>query len=257
MTGPDGLADGGELSLRISELSRRTGVPVATIKFYLREKLLPPGHPTGRNQARYGDEHLRRLFLIRTFTSFGELDLATVRSLLAIMGDTRVPLAELYTAAARRSGRPEPDPDDEAFTKARADACRLAETQGWAVDADAAAFRHFTQVLVALRQLECAWDVSYFEPFAQAADRLADHELSLLDEYDEGADPIRLRAASIARALLFEVALSALRRMALQDRLSARAAVAPLTAVSRSRNSNSDGNLMVRPRSPVARILPA
>lgn len=29
--------------MRIGELSRRTGVPVPTIKYYVREGLLPPG----------------------------------------------------------------------------------------------------------------------------------------------------------------------------------------------------------------------
>src|SRR5256886_17599843 len=47
-------------SVRISDLSRQTGVPTATIKFYLREHLLPPGAMTARNQADYGSEHLRR-----------------------------------------------------------------------------------------------------------------------------------------------------------------------------------------------------
>src|SRR2546429_1914232 len=48
-------------SVRISDLSRQTGVPTATIKFYLREHLLPPGAMTARNQADYGSEHLRRV----------------------------------------------------------------------------------------------------------------------------------------------------------------------------------------------------
>src|SRR6266540_3706180 len=37
--------------MRISDLGRKSGVPIATIKFYLRERLLPQGKPTGRNQA--------------------------------------------------------------------------------------------------------------------------------------------------------------------------------------------------------------
>src|SRR2546430_15817976 len=49
-------------SVRISDLSRQTGVPTATIKFYLREHLLPPGAMTARNQADYGSGHLRRVW---------------------------------------------------------------------------------------------------------------------------------------------------------------------------------------------------
>ncbi|HOZ59840.1 MAG TPA: MerR family transcriptional regulator, partial [Nakamurella multipartita] len=39
--------------VRISELSRASGVPTATIKYYLREKLLHEGVLTSATQARY------------------------------------------------------------------------------------------------------------------------------------------------------------------------------------------------------------
>src|ERR1700716_801088 len=45
--------------MRMAELSAESGVPVATIKYYLREGLLPPGERTSRNQARYDDVHVR------------------------------------------------------------------------------------------------------------------------------------------------------------------------------------------------------
>ena len=47
--------------MRIAELSRRSGVSVPTIKYYLREGLLAAGERTGPNQARYDEAHLRRL----------------------------------------------------------------------------------------------------------------------------------------------------------------------------------------------------
>ena len=37
--------------MRISELARRSGLPVATVKYYLREGLLPAGEPTAATQA--------------------------------------------------------------------------------------------------------------------------------------------------------------------------------------------------------------
>ena len=51
--------------MRISELSSQTGVPVATIKFYLREKLLQEGIRTSATQAQYNESHVARLRLIR------------------------------------------------------------------------------------------------------------------------------------------------------------------------------------------------
>ena len=39
--------------MRIAELSQKTGVPVPTIKYYLREGLLPEPVKTSRNMAYY------------------------------------------------------------------------------------------------------------------------------------------------------------------------------------------------------------
>ena len=41
--------------MRISELSAQTGVPVPTIKYYLREGLLPEGERSAPTQAAYGE----------------------------------------------------------------------------------------------------------------------------------------------------------------------------------------------------------
>jgi DNA-binding transcriptional MerR regulator len=50
--------------MKISELAEASGTAIPTIKFYIREGLLPAGESSSRTQARYSDEHLRRLDLI-------------------------------------------------------------------------------------------------------------------------------------------------------------------------------------------------
>jgi len=74
--------------MRVGELSRRSGVPVPTIKYYLREGLLPAGVLTSPNQAHYDDEHLRRLRLVRALVDVGDLSIAGVREVLVAL-DTR------------------------------------------------------------------------------------------------------------------------------------------------------------------------
>jgi len=37
--------------MRISELVERTGVPLATVKFYLRQGMLPPGEAVSATRA--------------------------------------------------------------------------------------------------------------------------------------------------------------------------------------------------------------
>lgn len=57
--------------MRISEMSATTGVSVPTIKYYLREGLLFEGVRTAATQADYGDEHVRRLRVIRALIDSG------------------------------------------------------------------------------------------------------------------------------------------------------------------------------------------
>ena len=84
--------------MRISELSGETGVPVPTIKYYLREDLLPPGTPTAPYQAEYGTEHARRLRLIRVLADIGNLPISTIRDVLGSIDDRNASMHEVWTA---------------------------------------------------------------------------------------------------------------------------------------------------------------
>jgi DNA-binding transcriptional MerR regulator len=198
--------------MRISDLSRRSGAPVATIKFYLREGLLPSGVPTGRNQAEYGDVHIRRLLLIRALTTIGQLDLSSVRLLLAAIVDEELPLPDLYEVASRAMFPVETGDGEQApeVLLARCDVDKFIDDLNWVVQPDAPARRRLAEVLAALRRLGCECGMEFFAPYAEAAERLAMQELELVPLDGAAAD----RAAAIVRTVLLEVALGALRRMA-------------------------------------------
>src|ERR1700685_860191 len=74
-------------SVLMAELSRSSGVPVATIKYYLREGLLPPGEATSATRAEYDETHLRRLQLIRDLVELGEGPGGAIRKILAVVDD--------------------------------------------------------------------------------------------------------------------------------------------------------------------------
>lgn len=86
--------------MRMSELSRITETPVPTVKYYLREGLLPPGRRTSPNQAQYDDEHVRRIRLIRALLGPGGLDVATAREVIAAI-DSDLPLPHVFGVAQR------------------------------------------------------------------------------------------------------------------------------------------------------------
>jgi DNA-binding transcriptional MerR regulator len=73
--------------MRISELSEASGVAVATIKYYLREGLLPPGQATSATRASYDETHVQRLRLVRSLVEVGGMPLARVREVLAVVDD--------------------------------------------------------------------------------------------------------------------------------------------------------------------------
>jgi DNA-binding transcriptional MerR regulator len=74
--------------LKISELAERADVPVATIRHYLREGLLPEGVKTSRNMAYYPPQLVERVRLIKRLQEQRFMPLRVIKELLdAANGD--------------------------------------------------------------------------------------------------------------------------------------------------------------------------
>src|SRR5262245_53765173 len=93
--------------MRIAELSRRAGVPIPTIKFYIREGMLPRGERTGRNQAAYSETHLERLELIGTLQQAG-LSPAVIAQALQTMDATHEDSGDFMEIAVNALAPPRP-----------------------------------------------------------------------------------------------------------------------------------------------------
>lgn len=72
--------------MRVSELVAATGVPLATIKYYLREGLLMPGAATSATRAEYTSEHVRRLGLIKALAGLG-LPIPKIKVILGLIDE--------------------------------------------------------------------------------------------------------------------------------------------------------------------------
>ena len=75
--------------MRMRELESRSGVGRETIRFYLREGLLPEPARAARNSASYSEAHVERLALIKRLQEERFLPLAVIRGL--IDGDATAP----------------------------------------------------------------------------------------------------------------------------------------------------------------------
>jgi len=86
-------------TVRISELSRTSRVPTATIKYYLRERLLHEGRLTSATQAQYDGTHVARLRLIRALLGPAGLSVVKARQVLDAVDDAEAPSNELLGIA--------------------------------------------------------------------------------------------------------------------------------------------------------------
>ncbi|MET3920313.1 MerR family transcriptional regulator [Arthrobacter sp. UYEF20] len=194
--------------MRISQLAAATGVPVATIKYYLREKLLHEGVLTSATQARYDDSHVRRLKLIRALVGTAGLSVAAARELL--LGVDNPPEAghDLLGLAHRAVTRPAPDDVD------LAPAQELLRRWGWG---EQACDRNTQAALVeALAGLSSAG----FELPSPVLDRYAQAMRDVADA-DVGSVPTDSPEAAmryvVLGTVLMEPVLLAMRRLAQQS----------------------------------------
>jgi DNA-binding transcriptional MerR regulator len=104
--------------MRISELSSQTGVPIATIKFYLREKLLPEGIRTSATQAQYDESHVARLRLIRALLGPAGLSVAAAQQVILAIEEPPESLYELLGIAAAAVAGPNVDDALQALDEA-------------------------------------------------------------------------------------------------------------------------------------------
>jgi DNA-binding transcriptional MerR regulator len=208
--------------MRVKELSRRSGVSVPTIKYYLREGLLPPGELTSPNQASYGDAHLRRLRLIRALVDLGGLTVAAVRDVLtaADAPDETVPRI-LYKAQENISAQPDL-PRDEAWEEAERRVGELVERRGWEVKPESRAWQTVVAVLVSAHQLDHGVWTRTLDAYAEACERIAAADLDYI--FGIGEMDAMLEGVVVGTAL-GDTLVTALRRLAHQSESTRRLTV--------------------------------
>ncbi|MEU9409778.1 MerR family transcriptional regulator [Streptomyces sp. NPDC048281] len=209
--------------MRLARLSERSGVPVATIKYYLREGLLPPGRQVNATTAEYDEEHLRRLRLVRAMIQVGRIPVATVREVLGHVDDDSLGRTIRVGAALWALPQlPEPDEDDEYVRAAHREADTLLDTLGWAnarqLTTISPAYRRLVVALAAFRRLGYDWDAELLVPRAKLMYQAAIADLDFMETQPSEEEKAE---AAVASAVLVEPMLQALHRLA-QEEESAR-----------------------------------
>ncbi|TDV55458.1 MerR family transcriptional regulator [Actinophytocola oryzae] len=203
--------------MRIAELSRRTGVPVATIKYYLREGLVPHGERTSPNQARYDESHLHRVRLVRALVEVGGLPIATAREVLTLMhepGRGRLESLGKVHFAVQRARQPHAEaPSEESVARVAA----LVARRGWRARETNPARTALAGVLDHLDRLGEPDALGLLDSYADAAERLAGAEVATL----VGSEVDHLAERVVIMTALGGVLLDALRALAQESAATA------------------------------------
>lgn len=204
--------------MRMAELSSSSGVPVATIKYYLREGLLPPGQRTSPNQASYDERHLRRLRLVRALLDVGGLSIARVKDVLGAIDEPEPSWHHILGIAQYGISQAAGGVSAESREWASGLAQAMAGRRGWELKPEHPAVESLLGVLCTLGELGSTELLERLDDYAELADRIADTDFRTLREMSTLEDVVE---QAVVGTVLGDVLLAALRRIA-QQNLSAR-----------------------------------
>jgi DNA-binding transcriptional MerR regulator len=169
----------------VSELADRADVPLATVKYYLREGLLAAGETTGPRRAEYDGTHVRRLRVLRLLREVGGVPVTSLRQVVEALEDEQLPVHEVMTLVADViSDDPEVDHEDSA---SRDLVDEVLHRVGWDDIRPESMDRRRLASLVSLLNGPgpIAVDAEILTFYAAAADHLAGAEIALLDPSTE------------------------------------------------------------------------
>ncbi|MFD7326035.1 MerR family transcriptional regulator [Streptomyces sp. NPDC059875] len=200
--------------MRIGELSRRTGVSVPTIKYYVREGLLPAGQLTSPNQASYDETHERRLRLIRALLDVGGLSVAGIREVLAAIEDRERPVHKMLGTAANRVVPRYSEEPGEGVAAARKVVAELIARRGWHVYESNPAAEALAIALAALTEVGHGHFTQVLDAYAGAAEQVAQADLEYVARNVEREDLVE---SVVVGTVLGDAVFGALRRLAHVD----------------------------------------
>ena len=198
--------------MKISELSQTCEIPVPTIKFYIREGLLPAGARTARNQADYGAAHVQRLALIRAMREAAGLSIEVIARVLHAADSAKEDFVIAAVNALERPLQVAVDASSENYAEAERLLLALSKRRGWSITASDGALRDAVKALAVVIGSFTEKHEEGLEVYADAAERVA--ELEIPSDWQPDASPDAAVRYAVLGTVLFEPFILALRRMA-------------------------------------------
>jgi DNA-binding transcriptional MerR regulator len=197
--------------MRMSELSERSGTTVATLKYYLREGLVPAGESLGATRADYSEAHLQRVRLVRALIDAG-VSVAESKRVVEALDSPPTSRHDLLGKAQYAL------PATHAQVSVSDEVRDLLGRLGWRVSPDSPALRSLTGAIAAARSAGVPLEPESLTGYAHATEGIAAVDVAAVPRDDLAAALHRV----VAGTVLVDPVLAALRRLA-QEHVSSRA----------------------------------
>lgn len=201
--------------MKMSELSERSGTPVATLKYYLREGLVPAGESLGATRADYSEAHLQRVRLVRALIDAG-VSVAQSRRVVQTLDSPPTSRHDLLGKAQYALPASHPD------VSVSAEVTELVAGLGWHVSPESPALRFLTGAIAAARSAGVPLEPASLTGYARATEGIAAVDVAAVPRDDLAAALHRV----VAGTVLVDPVLAALRRLA-QEHVSSAAREVP------------------------------
>ncbi|HEX5144963.1 MAG TPA: MerR family transcriptional regulator [Mycobacterium sp.] len=196
--------------MRISELAERSGVTVATIKYYLREGLLPPGQKVSERRAEYSDHLVARLRLLRVLREVGAVPVADLKEIVDAVQDEALSMHQIFGAAFDALARPSDVGSEQMSTLAE----QVMQQAGWThVRPDSPALNQLAGLLGVLNDLGSPFDLPNAATYLGLIDAIAAYEVSRLRRADLVEDRDAVVQQMVIGQVVFGQLLLSLRRL--------------------------------------------
>lgn len=202
--------------MKISEVGSRSGVMASTVKYYVREGLVPEGRRTSSNQTAYDDSHVQRIRLVRALIETGGLSITATKQVLSVLDDHQDDLAYAFEAAQHALGSVDGAGAEArgASAAARQRIAELVTSRGWTATDDNPGLELAARALDGLSTIGFAPSAEYLAAYAGAAAAVARADLAALGTR---SGPDEITELMVVGTVMGDALLAGLRRLAQQD----------------------------------------
>lgn len=209
--------------MKISDVARESGVPVGTIKFYMREGLVPTGRRTSRTTAVYDESHVERLRLVRALTEVGGVGIAKVQHIVSVLDAPESERMEVLGAAQDSLVRDAPTAQDDGDAGEAVDEAVTARAREWAqrrgwqrLRGDDDLLNEFARAWDACESAGVEVDGAMMDAYADAIE-----DIARVDHASVPEDPLAAVHRVVVGIVMMRPVLAALRLLAQREIASA------------------------------------